>query len=91
MVADNLLRLATMEPSSLRLTVIFGRIEVTAYFPYLRGVAYADGEYAAVGDGGAILVSSNAVTWTQIPSVTSSSLRGIAGDSTWRADSVPQF
>ena len=60
-------------------------------FPCLRGVAYADGEYAAVGDGGAILVSSNTVTWTQIPSVTSNSLRGIAGDSTWRADSAPQF
>ena len=60
-------------------------------FPYLRGVAYASGEYAAVGDGGTILISSNAITWTQIPSVTSNSLHGIAGDSSWTTDHVPQF
>ena len=60
-------------------------------FPYLRGVAYADGEYAAVGDGGVILVSSNAATWTQLPSLTTNSLHGIAGDSAWRSDGLPQF
>ena len=60
-------------------------------FPYLRGVAYADGEYAAVGDGGVILVSSNAATWTQLPSVSGNSLHGIAGDSSWRSDGLPQF
>lgn len=60
-------------------------------FPYLRGVAYASGEYAAVGDGGTILISSDAIAWTQIPSVTGNSLHGIAGDSSWTRDGVPQF
>jgi hypothetical protein len=60
-------------------------------FPDLSGVAYADGEYAAVGTGGVILVSSNAASWTQMPSVTGNSLHGIAGDSNWRTDGMPQF
>jgi len=60
-------------------------------FPFLRGVAYADGEYAAVGDGGVIIVSSNAATWTQITSVTSDTLYGIAGNSSWRSNGLPQF
>ena len=60
-------------------------------FPNLKGVAYASGEYAAVGDGGIILVSSNATAWTQIPAVTTNALRGIAGDSGWQTDNLPQF
>lgn len=66
-------------------------VQTYGVFPYLRGVAYADGEYAAVGDGGVILVSTDAETWTQIPSVTTNSLHGIAGDTTWRTDDLPQF
>jgi hypothetical protein len=57
----------------------------------LKGVAYADGEYAAVGEGGIILISSNAATWTRLPDVTSHTLYGIAGDAAWRAESLPQF
>lgn len=60
-------------------------------FPNLQGVAYAAGTYAAVGDGGVIVVSSNAVTWTQVASVTGNSFHGIAGNSSWYSNGLPQF
>ena len=59
-------------------------------FSNLRGVAYATGCYAVVGDEG-IMISTNAINWNQIPSVTSNALHGIAGNSGWRTNNLPQF
>src|SRR5207248_1682987 len=36
-------------------------------------------------------VSSNAIAWTQVPFVTSNTLRSIAGNSLWRSNGLPQF
>jgi hypothetical protein len=65
--------------------------QTTGAFPVLHGVAYADGEYATVGDGGAVLISSNAVNWREITPVTSATLRGIAGNPGWKTNGLPQF
>jgi hypothetical protein len=58
---------------------------------FLHGVAYADGEYAVAGDGGTILVSTNLTSWTQMPAITTNTLLGIAGNSGWKSNNLPQF
>jgi hypothetical protein len=44
----------------------------------LYGVAYGNGLFVAVGDGGTILTSPNGVSWTEQASGTSNSLYGVA-------------
>ena len=44
----------------------------------LKGVTYGNGLFVAVGDVGAILTSSDGVSWTQRTSGTSNWLRGVA-------------
>jgi hypothetical protein len=57
----------------------------------LLGVAYADGAYTAVGQGGVLLGSTDTITWTQVPFVTGNTLHGVAGNSGWRSNGLPQF
>ena len=57
----------------------------------LRAVAYADGFFATVGDAGVVLISTNAINWTQVATVTGNALYGIAGNSGWRVNNLPQF
>jgi len=41
-------------------------------------VAFGNGKFMAVGDGGAIIESTNGITWTSVPSGTNESLSGVA-------------
>jgi hypothetical protein len=45
---------------------------------WLNGVAYGNGLFVAVGDGGTILTSPDGVSWTQRTSGTSNQLNGVA-------------
>jgi hypothetical protein len=46
----------------------------------LNAVAYGSGRYAAVGDHGAALISSDAITWRSVVSGTSNSLWAVGAD-----------
>lgn len=64
---------------------------VSGVSAFLHGVAYADGEYAVVGEGGIILVSTNLTSWMQMPAITTNTLLGVAGNSGWQLNNLPQF
>jgi hypothetical protein len=57
---------------------------------YLRDIAIGNGVYVAVGDGGAIIRSTDAVNWRPVVSGTTTNLTGVSyGDGTFVAVGAP--